>query len=132
MAGLIVAQRPRRDGCRRLLIVPSSAVRALGPDAITVHYGDGSDCDLGQLAPLPRLSQVLGRKVVGDRGTVLGMLDNVQIDARDGRILGYPLRAAHFLKRPNDGWPVKTRGASVELRWGGRSHRFRPPAGERA
>jgi sporulation protein YlmC with PRC-barrel domain len=113
VAGLIVAQRPRQAGGGRLLIVPSSAVRALGPDAITVHHGDQSDCDLGQLASLPRLSQVIGRTVVGDSGTVLGMLDNVQIDARDGRILGYPLRAAHFLKRL-ERWLA---GETAELRW---------------
>jgi len=113
VAGLIVAQRPPRAGCARLLIVPSSAVHALGPDAIMVHHGDQRDCDLGQLAPLPRLSQVIGCTVVGDSGTVLGLLDNVQIDARDRRIRGYPLRAAHFLKRV-ERW---LSGETAELRW---------------
>jgi sporulation protein YlmC with PRC-barrel domain len=113
MAGLIVAQQPSRAGRRRLLIVPASAVHALGPDAITVRHGDERDCDLGQLAHLPRLSQVIGRTVVGDSGTVLGVLDNVQIDARDRRILCYPLRAAHFLKRL-ERW---LSGETAELRW---------------
>ncbi len=106
VAGLIVAQRPSR-------VVPASAVHALGPDAITVRDGGERDGNLGQLAHLPRLSQVIGLTVVGGSGTVLGVLDNVQIDPRDGRILRYPLRAAHFLKRL-ERW---LSGETAELRW---------------
>jgi sporulation protein YlmC with PRC-barrel domain len=113
VAGLIVAQRPSRVGPGRLFIVPASAVHALGPDAITVRDGGERDCNLGQLAHLPRLSQVIGLTVVGGSGTVLGVLDNVQIDPRDGRILRYPLRAAHFLKRL-ERW---LSGETAELRW---------------
>ena len=56
---------------------------------------------------------MLGRNVVGDHGTMLQVLDNVRIDARDRRILGYPLRAAHFLKRL-ERWLT---GETAGLRW---------------
>ncbi|MGH3847734.1 MAG: PRC-barrel domain-containing protein [Pseudonocardiaceae bacterium] len=113
VAGLIVAQRPSRAGPRRLLFVPASAVHSLGPDAIMVRQAGQGDGNLGQLAHLPRLSRVVGRTVVDGSGRVLGVLDNVQIHAQDGRILRYPLRAAHFLKRL-ERW---LSGETAELRW---------------
>jgi sporulation protein YlmC with PRC-barrel domain len=113
LAGLIVVQCPSWDGGGRLLIVPAAAVHALGPDAIMLRDGGERDSDLGKLAHLPRLSQVIGRPVVGDSGTVLGVLDDVQLDPRDGRILRYPLRAAHFLKRL-ERW---LSGETATLRW---------------
>jgi sporulation protein YlmC with PRC-barrel domain len=113
VAGLIVAQRPSRAGRRRLLIVPASALHSLGPDAIIVRQVGQGDGNLGQLAHLPRLSRVIGRTVVGGSGSVLGVLDDVQIHASDARIIRYPLRPARLLQRM-ERW---LSGETAELRW---------------
>jgi len=99
VAGLIVTQRSSRTGPGRLLVLPGPAVHALGPDAITIHDEGERDCDLERLAHLPRLSQIVGRTVIGSSGVVLGVLDDVQIDGKNGQIIRYPLRAARFLPR---------------------------------
>jgi sporulation protein YlmC with PRC-barrel domain len=91
VAGLIVAQQAGGLGKGRQLVLPAPAVRAVGPDAITVRRGCDPGFELWQLSGLPRLSQIVGRKVVSYSGALLGTIDDVLIDDADGRILGYAL-----------------------------------------
>jgi sporulation protein YlmC with PRC-barrel domain len=91
VAGLIVSQQPGGLGKGRQLVLPAPAVRAVGPDAITVRRGCEPGFELWQLSGLPRLSQLIGRKVVSYSGSLLGTIDDVLIDDTDGRILGYAL-----------------------------------------
>jgi sporulation protein YlmC with PRC-barrel domain len=91
VAGLIVSQQPGGLGKGRQLVLPAPAVRAVGPDAITVRRGCEPGFELWQLSGLPRLSQLVGRKVVSYSGKLLGTIEDVLIDEADGRILGYAL-----------------------------------------
>lgn len=70
--------------------LPASSVHAVGPDAVTVH-GSVVVNDLAHLEALPRVSDVVGRKVVSRDGRLLGTVADVLIDDDDGRILGYAL-----------------------------------------
>src|SRR5229473_1826967 len=71
--------------------VPSSAVHAIGPDAVTVKRDTVAAADIGRLESLPRGSDVTGRKVVTEDGRYLGKVDDVLIERADGRIFGYVL-----------------------------------------
>lgn len=70
--------------------LPASSVHAIGPDAVTVH-GSVVVTDLARLDQLPRVSDVVGRKVVSRDGRLLGTVEDVLIDDEDGRIVGYAL-----------------------------------------
>lgn len=70
--------------------LPASSVHAIGPDAVTVH-GSVVVNDLTRLDALPRVSDVVGRKVVSRDGRLLGTVEDVLIDDEDGRIVGYAL-----------------------------------------
>ncbi len=72
-------------------IVPAASVRAIGPDAVTVHRRLIDAADAAAIEPLPRLSDLVRRKVVSETGQLLGFINDVLIDERDGRILGYRL-----------------------------------------
>lgn len=73
-------------GTRRT--IAASALHAIGPDAITVRGSAMKDApaDLGKL---PRMSDVIGHKMVTRSGRLLGSIDDVLIDGGDGRIIGY-------------------------------------------
>ena len=77
------------------LMVPASCVHAVGPDAVTVHWDASPAPDEPSLDKLPRVSDMVGRKVVSDQGRLLGTVDDVLIDEMDGRIIGYALTNAH-------------------------------------
>jgi sporulation protein YlmC with PRC-barrel domain len=89
VAGLIVARGQSLLGGQEFTL-PASAVHALGHDAVTVRR-PGADDAIAHLAGLPRLAQVVGRKVVTESGRLVGTIGDVEIDPRDGRILGYPI-----------------------------------------
>jgi sporulation protein YlmC with PRC-barrel domain len=72
--------------------VPASAVHALGPDALTVHhFAAVAPLDDARYDALPRVSDIVGRKVVSESGRLLGKVDDVLIDGSEGRIVGYSL-----------------------------------------
>jgi len=73
-------------------LLPASAVRAIGPDAITVG-GPGAGASEPRLAAMPRLSHVVGRKVVTAGGRALGPIGDVFVEPESGRIVGYALEA---------------------------------------
>src|SRR5207302_6040412 len=63
---------------------PSEAGSGTRPAA---HPGAGS----GDLTSLPRLSDLLGQKMVTESGKLLGLIDDVLIDDQGARIVGYAL-----------------------------------------
>jgi sporulation protein YlmC with PRC-barrel domain len=89
VAGFVVSRGSSILGGGERLTLSASSVHAVGPDAITVRR-DAAEPD-DRLAHLPQVSDMVGRKVVSETGRVLGTVDDVLIDERDGRIVGYAL-----------------------------------------
>jgi uncharacterized protein YrrD len=78
-------------GTKAHVLIPSSGVHAIGPDAVTIRQSAVVGGDTGRLETLPRGSDVIGRKVVSEDGRFLGKVSDVLIDRADGRIVGYLL-----------------------------------------
>jgi sporulation protein YlmC with PRC-barrel domain len=92
VAGFIVTHDdPRSSGGRDHLTIRASSVHAIGPDAITVRHGAVAAGEAEGLEELPRVSDVVGRKVVSEHGRLLGIVSDVLIDGEDGRIIAYAL-----------------------------------------
>ena len=92
VAGFVVARaRSGFPGTKAHVIVPSKAVHAIGPDAVTIHQGAVAADDMGRLEALPKGSDVIGRKVVSEDGRFLGKVSDVLIEKSEGRIHGYLL-----------------------------------------
>lgn len=91
VAGFVVSEGGRFAVNKVHTIIPSSAVHAMGPDAVTVKQDAVALADIGRLESLPRGSDVTGRKVVTEDGRYLGKVDDVLIERADGRIFGYLL-----------------------------------------
>ena len=72
-------------GKRRM--IPASAVHSIGPDAMTVR-GSAMQ-DLAELDNLPRMSDIIGHKMVTQSGRLLGVIDDVLINRADGTIVGF-------------------------------------------
>ena len=72
-------------GKRRM--IPASAVYSIGPDALTVR-GSGM-LELAELDNLPRMSDIIGHKMVTRSGRLLGVIDDVFINGADGTIVGF-------------------------------------------
>jgi len=73
-------------GTRRT--VPASALHSIGPDAVTVR-GSAVKERLPELDKLPRMSDVIGHKMVTRSGRLLGSIDDMLIDGADGTIIGF-------------------------------------------
>jgi sporulation protein YlmC with PRC-barrel domain len=78
-------------GSKSHVLIPSSVVHAIGPDAVTIRQSAVVGSDTGRLESLPRGTDVIGRKVVSEDGRFLGKVSDVLIDRADGRIVGYLL-----------------------------------------
>jgi sporulation protein YlmC with PRC-barrel domain len=113
VAWLIVAPRDAAFSSGRLMILPAAVVHVVKPKAIMVRRADEPEGEMRQIASLPRLSHLTGRTVRNASGAVVGVLDDVLLDPQNGRILSYPLRAAHFLQTI-ERWLA---GESAALRW---------------
>jgi uncharacterized protein YrrD len=72
-------------GKRRM--IPASAVHSIGPDAMTVR-GSAMQ-ELVELGNLPRMSDIIGHKMVTQSGRLLGVIDDVLINRGDGTIVGF-------------------------------------------
>jgi uncharacterized protein YrrD len=72
-------------GTRRL--IPASAVYSIGPDAMTVR--GSSMQELAELDNLPRMSDIIGHKMVTQSGRLLGVIDDMLINRSDGTIVGF-------------------------------------------
>jgi uncharacterized protein YrrD len=82
-------------GGRRTLVRPES-VESIGPEAIMVRSAADDEGASGPSESLPRLSHVVGRKVVTQSGKLLGAISTVLLEGTDGRILGYELKDANW------------------------------------
>jgi len=72
-------------GKRRM--IPASAVHSIGPDAMTVR-GSAMQ-ELAELDNLPRMSDIIGHKMVTQSGRLLGVIDDMLINRADGTIIGF-------------------------------------------
>ena len=72
-------------GKRRM--IPASAVHSIGPDAMTVR-GSAMQ-EVVELDNLPRMSDIIGHKMVTQSGRLLGVIDDVLINRADGTIVGF-------------------------------------------
>jgi uncharacterized protein YrrD len=92
IAGFIVTRAGSGfPGTKAHVLIPSSAVHAIGPDAVTIRQSAVAGTDMGHLETLPRGTDVIGRKVVSEDGRFLGKVGDVLLDRGDGRIVGYEL-----------------------------------------
>src|SRR5215831_15830729 len=73
-------------GSRRM--VPASAVYSIGPDAVTVR-GSAMKEQLAELDHLPRMSDIIGHKMITRSGRLLGLIDDMLINRADGTIVGF-------------------------------------------
>ena len=73
-------------GTRRT--IAASALHSIGPDAITVR-GSAVKQRAPELDRLPRMSDVIGHKMVTRSGRLLGSIDDMLINGADGTIVGY-------------------------------------------
>ncbi len=90
VAGFVVAQGENvlgSGGTRRT--IPASVLNAIGPDAIVVHGGGLADQAAAELDHLPRMSDVIGHKMVTQSGRLLGSIDDILIEEKDGTIIGF-------------------------------------------
>lgn len=92
VAGFVISRGSSIFNKGDALTLPASCVHAIGPDAVTVNRGVAVAADELSIDGLPRVSDMVGRKVVSDAGRLLGTVADVLIDERDGRIVGYALR----------------------------------------
>jgi uncharacterized protein YrrD len=72
-------------GNRRM--IPASAVHSIGPDAMTVR-GSAMQ-ELAELDNLPRMSDIIGHKMITQSGRLLGVIDDMLINRADGTIVGF-------------------------------------------
>ncbi|HZA38668.1 MAG TPA: PRC-barrel domain-containing protein [Candidatus Baltobacteraceae bacterium] len=68
--------------------IPASALHSIGPDAITVRGSAMKDLS-PDLDSLPRMSDVIGHKMVTRSGRLLGLIDDLLINGVDGTIIGF-------------------------------------------
>jgi uncharacterized protein YrrD len=72
-------------GKRRM--IPASAVHSIGPDAMTVR-GSAMQ-EVADLDNLPRMSDIIGHKMVTQSGRLLGVIDDMLINRANGAIVGF-------------------------------------------
>ena len=72
-------------GKRRM--IPASAVYSIGPDAMTVR-GSAMQ-ELAELDNLPRMSDIIGHKMITQSGRLLGVIDDMLVNRADGTIVGF-------------------------------------------
>src|ERR1044071_9041517 len=88
VAGFVIAHGETivgSGGKRR--VIPASAVHSIGPDAMTVR--GSSMQELAELDNLPRMSDIIGHKMITQSGRLLGVIDDMLINRADGTIVGF-------------------------------------------
>ena len=93
VAGYIVQRGSALLGQGSRVLVAATAVHAVGPDAVTVQRTDAEDT-AEDTSALPRLSDLIGHKVVSEGGKLLGVVEDVLLDDNGMRIVGYALESA--------------------------------------
>lgn len=114
VAGFVVSRGSSLFGDSTQITLPASRVYAVGPDAITVRHDSVVQDDAANLDALPRVSDVVGRKVVSRDGRFLGTVRDVLINDDTGQIVGYALTDENPLGRLEEliSGPKKTRHAA--------------------
>src|SRR5881392_505163 len=74
-------------GTRRM--IPASALHSIGPDAVTVRGSAVKERSSADLSNLPRMSEVIGHKMLTHSGRLLGSINDVLINGDDGTIIGF-------------------------------------------
>lgn len=74
-----------------LRTIPASALHSIGPDAVTVHGAGLKEKSSADLGNLPRMSDVIGRKMLTRSGRLLGSINDVLINGEDGTIIGFAI-----------------------------------------
>jgi len=121
---------------RRNRALPAQRVYAIGPEALTLETVTGAP-DEADVAALPTLGELAGRKVLSRHGKLLGSVSDILIDEDSGQIIGYALDVPHaqsgvsILNKGTKLWPDYIRGEMTrEERWrSGASAPSRPWAG---
>ncbi len=82
----VAALQVRGEGTN--FVIPFDQVRNLGADAVTVDSSQVTQMASagGTFDGLPRLSQLLKLKVVDDGGTLIGLLQSIDLDPATGRV----------------------------------------------
>src|SRR4051812_3404017 len=88
LGGLVVSLSTSFIASRHPYFLPCTAIYAIGPDAVPTRRYESTATDASELAALPRLSQLLGRKIINHSGALLGTLADVLIDATNRRLVG--------------------------------------------
>jgi uncharacterized protein YrrD len=92
VAGFVVTRAGSGfPGSKAHAVIPSEAVHAIGPDAVTIRQSAVAGTDTARLETLPKGSDVIGRKVVSEEGRFMGKVNDVLISHTDGQIVGYLL-----------------------------------------
>jgi uncharacterized protein YrrD len=90
VAGFVVARGESIFGGGTRRTIPASALHVIGPDAITIR-GSAIKQNPDDLKSLPRVSDIIGRKMVTQSGRLLGSIGDVLIEREDGEIIGFAL-----------------------------------------
>jgi uncharacterized protein YrrD len=90
VAGFVVARGESIFGGGTRRTIPASALHVIGPDAITIR-GSAIKQNTDDLKSLPRVSDIIGRKMVTQSGRLLGSIGDVLIEREDGEIVGFAL-----------------------------------------
>lgn len=88
VAGFVIAHGETMVGTggkRRM--ISASAVHSIGPDAMTVR-GSAMQ-ELAELDNLPRMSDIIGHKMITQSGRLLGVIDDMLVNRADGTIVGF-------------------------------------------
>jgi uncharacterized protein YrrD len=88
LAGFIVVHGETvvgTGGKRRM--IPASAVYSIGPDALTVRGTRMQE--LAELDNLPRMTDIIGHKMITRSGRLLGVIDDMLVNGADGSIVGF-------------------------------------------
>src|SRR4051812_37642772 len=83
VAGFLVSDGHGLGG-QRHWVLSGEQLYAIGNDVITVEGGPEGAGDGGDLRNFPRLSKLIGHKLVTQSGTVLGAISDVLLDERNG------------------------------------------------
>src|SRR5688500_15592913 len=91
VAAFLISHGGRLQKDKAPILLPAASVHAIGPDAMTVRHPAGVEGAAAHFDHLPRVSDIIGRKVVSRDGRLLGVVDDVLISGADGVIVGYQL-----------------------------------------
>lgn len=111
LAALKATEGASLVGGGRRTIIPAASIASIGPEAIMLRPTGKVDLSPPRIDSLPRLSNIMGRKVVTESGKLLGAIGDVLIEDAGGRIAGFELKDA--------GWT----GGLSNMFGAGRDHR---------